>query len=38
LQEYQEGISETERNEKEDTRRKISNLRNIDRKIREAKI
>jgi hypothetical protein len=30
LQEYQEGISETERNEKE-ARRKISNLRNIKR-------
>jgi hypothetical protein len=31
LQEYQEGISETERKEKEDTPRKISNLRNIKR-------
>jgi hypothetical protein len=31
LQEYQEGISETERNEKEDARRKISKIRNIKR-------
>jgi hypothetical protein len=31
LQEYQEGISETERNEKEDSHRKISNLKNIKR-------
>jgi hypothetical protein len=31
LQEYQEGISETERTEKEDARGKISNLRNIKR-------
>ena len=31
LQEYQESISETERNEKEGTSRKISNLRNIKR-------
>ena len=31
MQEYQEGISETERNEKEDSHRKISNLKNIKR-------
>jgi hypothetical protein len=31
LQEYQEGISETERNEKKDAHRKIYNLRNIKR-------
>jgi uncharacterized membrane protein YccC len=38
LQEYQEGISETERTEKEDVRRKTSNLRNIKReKLKKLK-
>jgi hypothetical protein len=31
LQEYQEGISETERNEKEGTHRKIINIRDLKR-------
>jgi hypothetical protein len=38
LQAYQEGISETERNEKEDAHRKISNKKYKERKRKEYKI